>query len=471
MKKTLILALCAMMLAMLALGGCSLKGGSDNDKQDAGTANIDRSSVVVKVGNTDVTYAEYERMFNIYLAYYRNWEYDPTADEAALAEFQDFIISLLVDPEVIRNKATELGFDKLDAEGQAEFDKYVADTVEEMKTYFSDLAKEQIASGQSTLDQAALEEDLFSEYMESTLPGATYEEYIALVKSDAELDFYIEKVRDHVFSAVAVTEEDILAKYNEALQSAKTAYADNPEDYLIAQEAADSNETTPVLYVPEGYSRIMHIVISSEEALPEDYSLKQAEIEELTFEYGKLALEDAEANSARLAEISARVSALKQECETMLKTQFAEQEQKAKEAYAKLEGGAKFADVMKEYTVSPEFTDYPAFMEKGKLISRYEDGSLWSDAVREQFYKLSPGRYSEVFLDENGYNIIYYVADETPGERSFESVKATLQAEATAEDQEAAWNEQLELWKSLITVEYNEELIRSMKGTIATTLG
>lgn len=464
MKKTLTLALCAMMLVMIVLSGCSLKDNTA-DPDDTAAAEIDRSLVIAKVGNTEITYAEYERMFNIYLSYYKNWDYDPTSTEDSLAEFQDYVISLMVKPEVIRNKATDLGLDKLDAAGQAEFDKYVAETIADMETYFEDMAKEQIASGQSTLDQATLADNLFKEYMESTLPGATYEEYMAQVKADAELDFYIQKVKDQIYSTVAVTEADILSQYNEALQTAKTTYSQNPENYLMDQEMTETNETTPILYVPEGYSRIMHIVVSPETELPEDYSLKSSEIEELTYEYGKLALQDAAANADKLTEISEKVKVLKQECDEMLKTHTAAQKLIAQEAYAKLQGGQSFAEVMKEYTVSADFTDYPVFMEKGKLISDYEDGSLWSDAVKAQFKKLSAGEYSEVFLDENGYNIIYYAADETSGERSYESVKSTLQADAKAADQEKAWNEQLELWESQITVEYNTELIRSMKGT------
>ena len=83
---------------------------------------------------------------------------------------------------------------------------------------------------------------------------------------------------------------------------------------------------------------------------------------------------------------------------------------KIDKAFAELEGGADFAQVMLKYTEneyvagSDSYGGCETFRTKGQLISTKHSSSKgdWSSTVKEIYSLLKPGEYSDVFTDTDG---------------------------------------------------------------------
>jgi hypothetical protein len=154
--------------------------------------------------------------------------------------------------------------------------------------------------------------------------------------------------------------------------------------------------------------------------LPDDYEQKMTDMSTLQEEYGKLSFEDATTgssnNAARMAEILTEYAALKAETDAAHVEYARTAKEKIDAAYAELQAGTPFADVLVKYTENTKFTETETFRQNGALM--YSEGSDWSNAVIEAFKSLSVGSFSTVFEDDDGFHILYYVSDEIPGARA-----------------------------------------------------
>lgn len=259
---------------------------------------------------------------------------------------------------------------------------------------------------------------------------------------------------------VTVSDEEIKSWYDENLKTQQEAYDKNPENYKADKEAEELYGGDPVLYVPEGYSRVLHILITPEDAISDEYSEKFSEMENLKSEYGELAftvnVEGGE-GADRLSEIKTEYNKLKADADKIKDEYLAPSVEKAKEAYAKLQAGEEFSKVAKEYSPDTEGN------ENGLLISVKHSGSYdWSKEVKDAFAKIKQGEYTEAVKDDEGVHILYYLSDEPAGEVGLDSVKDKIKEILMIDVQEDEWNQILETWKNDESVHLNEELVRSV---------
>lgn len=91
---------------------------------------------------------------------------------------------------------------------------------------------------------------------------------------------------------------------------------------------------------------------------------------------------------------------------------------KIDKAFAELEGGADFAQVMLKYTEneyvagSDSYGGCETFRTKGQLISTKHSSSKgdWSSTVKEIYSLLKPGEYSDVFTTRTAACISFTAA-------------------------------------------------------------
>ena len=191
---------------------------------------------------------------------------------------------------------------------------------------------------------------------------------------------------------------------------------------------------------------MLHILITPEDAISDEYSEKFSEMEDLKSEYGELAftvnVEGGE-GADRLSEIKTEYNKLKADADKIKDEHLAPSVEKAKEAYAKLQAGEEFSKVAKEYSPIPRGN------ENGLLISVKHSGSYdWSKEVKDAFAKIKQGEYTEPVKDDEGVHILYYLSDEPAGEVGLDSVKDKIKEILMIDVQEDEWNQMLETWKN-----------------------
>ncbi len=459
MKKTLALLLAAT-LSIGLLAGCSLTdegaptvSASPDASPSASPADVDANAAVVTIdGETAVTWSEFKNTFDYYTYIYSTYMGSSiTAKE---------VVNLMISDKLIARQAKISGFtDTLTEEQKTELQTLLDEQLESLNNEYRALAEEEAAEDVEARFKEMIAEDVTNYYGKEM----TYDEYIALYKSNLT-DQYISGIyKEHVLASVTVEDSAVQAWYDENLPTQQSEYTETPASYELAQVSFDygSEGAVPALYVPEGYSRVMDILVMPTGTLADDYDEKLTKQDELKAEYGTLAFEDAlsgkKENAARLAEILTEYNALKAETDAMFETYMAEAKTKIEQAYAELQGGASFAEVMKKYTENADFIDSAIHAEKGMLIGA--ESTSWSNAVLEAFQGLTVGAYSTVFVDDDGYHILYYVADETPGARSFADMSDSIKAVVLATAQETEWNTLMESWTAGDGIVIDQELL------------
>lgn len=454
MKKIFAAAL-ALVLA-LSMAGC----GTAPSSGEGDTEVIDSGEAVATVGDREVTFEEYKELFDAYAQYYAMMGYDISTDEEATKELQDGVIDALVVNEIIAYQAAQAGYDKLSDEKLAELEEQVAEEMDSIVEEYRQQAESDAEEDSSVNVEERIAEYIADEAEAYTGERMTEEEYGQWILESITESAVGDALREAMLKDVAVSDASIQSWYDENLNSQQESYDANPENYKADKEAEELYGGDPVLYVPEGYSRVLHILITPEDAIPEEYDEKLSEMEELKSEYGELAfavnVEGGE-GAERLGEIKAEYNRLKAEADKIKDEYFAPAAAKAKEAYDKLQSGEEFSKVAEEY--SP----YTEGNENGLLISVKYSGSYdWSDEVKDAFARIKQGEYTEAVQDDEGVHILYYLSDEPAGEVGLESVRDKIDELLLVEVQEDEWNQVLETWKNDESVSLNEELVRSV---------
>lgn len=450
-----IIRIAAVFVAILcfaaAVTGCRL---------DDGSAKPDDGTVIATVGDKTLTYGEFAAAFEMYKVMWENYGYNMTGTREDLETFQDSILDMLVGTLAVIHHGEELGILDLNEEQQAELQKKVDDEITYIYDYYTDIAEEEGAE-----DIDARVEQLIAEEAEYYAAGMTVEEYLDYIEKSVKESYFTEIVKDAMLADFEVTDADVEEWYNKAVEDEKSVYDEDPGAFKDSMEYYEIYGGEPVTYVPEGYSRVMHILVTFGETTDE-YEELEKKMEELALEYGRLSLEDMAAgtdgNAARLAEIAAEYNGFADEYAQMQDELFGEAKAKIEAAYAELEGGKAFADVMKEYTEDADFTSYDIFMEKGMLISENESYVDWSDSIKEKFFALSVGEYSEIFRDDDGYHILYYFADEKPGAVAVDSIREAIIESLGNVLRDEEWAAITEAWLDDDSVVIYRELIRQI---------
>ncbi len=447
--KSLVAAVMALAFTA-SLFGCSLV--SVNEEKN-------RAQVVAKVGDISITKGEYMDTFDYYLYMYQMYGQDPTTSADGLKSFQDLIMDAVVSTKVTEYQAKKQGYTNLTAEQLAEVDEGVQSDLDYYKQTAQTQAEGELAEDPS-IDVETRKTELFNQMIEQQYGEKLTEAQLKTKLAEERTNSIAMTAMQEAFNAgITVTDEEVQSAFDQQLTSDKTSLTADPSSYKARQESFERSGAgaTPPLYAPEGYIRFKHISILSEEAIGTEYTELQTLMQDLSDELAKLTLEDETANAARIAEIKSEYAAKKAEAQSMRDTLFAPVKAKIEEAYAKLQGGASFDDVMKEYTQDADFkasadatTENP-FLTTGALLSKATQD--YSDAVRDAALKLTtPGSYSDIIVDDEGYHIVQLVGTEPAGERKLADYQEQFKASVLSAKQEDEWYTLIEEWTKDTTI-------------------
>lgn len=373
-------------------------------------------TVLAEVNGIQITRSEVEE----YLLYYYSYGYiDDYADYSGM-------VDMLIDYYLELQMLTDLGFfnfteeeeDALRAEALNEKEAFVEEYIAYFLSEDSEEAREELRK-QAMEYYEGYEENIYS----GLLNQAAYDDWYASVAGNA------------------VTDEDVLAAFNSYVEEDKAAYAEDIAAYEI-----DYYYGYRQFYMPEGYRRILRVLIEADDTLTEAFLQAQAAWEET--------LDDNNDPTEGTAEAASNLERARQDLLGSVK-------EKTDAVYAALEGGASFPEVIALYGEDAFMTVEYGGLEEGYPVHRESimyDSSFVSAAFGDDMVK--PGDYSAPAAGSDGVSILYYMSDIPSGaveltDELFTDIREYLESMA-AEDVLA---QQLEEYRNNSSIVINTKAI------------
>ena len=483
-KKALsVLIAVALTLSFAACAGknansaSSSNATSSNATASDAAADPSRDEIAVKVGDEyTITKGEimdeYNYMVSMYSAYGMS---APTAD-ADVEAMQDSVISTLVADKIQLYEAKLMNI-VLSDEKKAEVEKQVEDQM----TYYTDSFRAQ-AQSEGATDVEARTKEIFQEQLDSAgmeMDVDGFRAYMADQYTNAALK---EALKAEVTKDITATDEEVQTYYNDLLKSQKDSYTTTPADFGAAAEDYQKNGGDPMLYTPEGYVRVRSISISPKGEVSADYTTMKDELTTLEAQYGAAALaaladkytaqgaaatdtginvtvNDIEGGAAIISDYLTKKAAADALYEAFIK----DAREKADEAYAALEAGTSFEDVLKQYGEDTMYTDYPTFVDTGLLMYIGGEDTTWNAELVKAIGLLKDGEHTAVIKVDDVFYILQLVGTESAGELSLTDSHDAVKAAAIAKSADTAWNTQLETWQNdKKIVMYFEDIYRAI---------
>lgn len=410
MRKWLSLLLILSLVTMLT--ACS--GGSTNNKD---------SDVLAEVGNTKITRAEADVVLDFMLKTLRSaYGMDITATDI-IARAKAMALTFMAENTALEQKLDALGVGLTDADR--------AQIKENAQASYDEAVKTCMEAYGMTEEEAAevLEEDGFS---------------LVMIEFYARREMVDAKLREATPLNVQVTDEDVVTRFDEAVEEAMQKYTASPGEY-----SRDALELEYVPYRPEGYRNIQNLLIGFPEDINAQLDEKRAEAYDIS--YGQAMLQndlytyqdqmtddEIATYTAKLEELDADMVRVMGEIDA-LATQGQEQiRAKAEEVLALCQApGASFEALMTEYSVDPVIgtplatVGYPVGAESETYVPTFTEAAMALQSV---------GDISGLVPTAYGWHILKYASDIKPGPVPLDEVREAITSELMAEKEEEAYN-------------------------------
>lgn len=480
MKKGI--ALIAMLLAAaLMLSGCNLIGYD---------AELDGAQAVAKVGDTEITKAEWAD-YRDYLVEYEQqymqqyYGFTLPVDEASMASYGELALEQLIESVVVEDKMEELGYLELTEEENAEVEEYATsmtdlykmliryqnypdlETVEEEQERLAAEAAEATPSepqeAVATITDAMLDEMLTNDL--NTI-GYTHDYFVRTQTMSKQS----EKLKAYTYEGVTVTDAQVKDEFDSRVASQKESYDANPASYAYAEQNGSD-----LYYMPAGYRGVKNLLIQlSDEKQDEIKQLNSSltaaknllssgndDLEELkaqdTAEFDEEALaaynEQIAALEEQVASAQTTIDETQAKIDETTEAAFAEILPLAQEVLAKAQAGEDFDALIETYGEDAGMNAEPN-KSRGYLVC---DGlSIYEQSFQDAAMALeNVGDVSaELVKTSYGYHILQYASELAGGEVEYtEEIKTSIYDEMLKEAQDAAYEAAVTQWVSEAKVE------------------
>ncbi len=454
--KTKFLKLSALVLAigmLMSAAACQLQDNGADVQTDAS-----REDVAVSIGGTHtITKGEVEDAYNNMVAQYQYYGMSAPTAEADIETMQDAVVDMLTSEEMQVFQAEQMGI-TVDQEMLSQIEADTEDEMMELTQMFRSQAEAEGAA-----DVAARTVEIFNEQLIAAGLDMDVDGYRAYVREQIEIEALVNALKEKVKGEVTVSEEEAKAYYDDLLTTQKETYDADAAAYLEDQENYEKFGGDPIVVIPEGYIRVKSITIAPQEEISEDYATLESELTALEAEFGSLSLNNPGQNAARIGQIRTEYAGKRAEADKLYDEYTAAAKEKAGKAYAALQGGASFDEVLAEYGEDDVYTTYPVFATEGLLMLKGETTSTWPQEVVEAVDKLEAGAYTPLIQVGDMFYIAQLVGDEQVGEIAYEDVQEEMERLAAETKAEDHWNEQLDGWvNNAELVTRNTETYRSI---------
>lgn len=241
---------------------------------------------------------------------------------------------------------------------------------------------------------------------------------------------------------ITVTDDEILAAFNEAVEEDKANYEGN----VFMYEFYTSYYGQSSVYVPEGYRGILHILLDVDDGLLNNYTTlvaaKEEQDEAATADESaeeEAAEEDAAEEAAAEATEAPAEPVTDEQIEAARKAILDSVQPTVDEIMTKFNAGTSFQDLIAEYNTDPGMQN-PATLAEGYKV--HADSFIWdSDFTAGSMALKNVGDVSEPVLSSFGVHILYYLRDIPAGAVEFtDELKAQYRETALTDKQNDAYN-------------------------------
>ena len=393
--------------------------------------------VLVSVNGYEIR--ESDPTVQFFINYYLKQVGEP--DEETRQLIRQYALDNTIAYRVIAQKLEEAGKMPTDADFAAEKERMKAQWEEIVTNLMSEQAG--VGTDASEEDRAAARADVLS-YIETNF-GYTEESYI----EEGVFSMPYERARELTGTGDPVTDDQVLAYFQELVEEDKESMSDIfTYEYYTQYMGYDS------LYVPEGYRGISHILLDADPELMEawqDLQVRLEDAQEAEEETDTASDEaDAEATPAGTEEPVTQdmVDAAK-------KAVLDSVQSTVDEIKAKLEAGADFEELIKEYGTDPGMEDdtaraegYPVHKESIIYDPAFTSGAAALEKV---------GDISEPVVSSMGVHILHYLRDIPGGAAELtDEMKAEIREVLEGDNADTAFNEGIEKWIAEAAVEWTE---------------
>ena len=435
--------LCAM-LAALVMVLCTVSALAENAEADP---------VLVTVNGEEVR--ESTRLVQSWKNYLM-LQAGADADEETKTLVNQYAMEYAIEFIVAKQKLDELGLgytqeelDAATAEAQLSWDAAVAEIEASEFGIGADATDEEKAAGKADAEAYILEN---YGYTESTF------------LSEAELNLIYTRTEAHATEGLEITDEEIETYFNslveedrQMLRSAAESLGApegeaTEEDILKAMASVYETYTQygySLLYTPEGYRGITHILLPVEQELLDAWMKLQASLEE---QNGG----SAEATDGEEAAPETTEEPVTQEMVDAAKQAILDSvQEKVNEITAKLAEGASFEDLIAEYGTDPGMQDaerlasgYPVHAGSMRYDSNFASAAMALQNI---------GDVSEPVVSQFGVHLLHYLKDIPGGAVEFtDDVKAAMKEQLIEQKTTAAYSDLVESWMDEAEIVWTE---------------
>ncbi len=407
MNKRILALLGVIMAVLMLFGACAVKETEETATASA-SPEATENPVVVEVNGESIYYDEYYTLYASACAQYGVSEDDETNG----SYIRSMIIDSLVNEKIMTQKLTENGYMDLTDEQLAEAEeKAQTDLNSYIDYYYGSEIKSSLGEGYT--------EEQYQEakvpYQDKVLTGMGY------TKDDFAGAYKLQIAEDAAKKAlvgdILPTDEEVQAKYDEEVASAKESMDADPKQY----ESAVSGGAT-AYYVPEGVRTVRQVLIK----IDDDTSGAISVLREQGYE-DQIAL--------------------------LLEKALADIKGEADDVLSKLKSGSiTFDEAITTYNDDPGMpeTGYPVVEGSTTYVESFTTGAMGLKTI---------GEFTDLVTSDYGYHIIEYFSDVPAGAVSFDSVKDGIYDSLVATMQGEAWQKIIDEWtESSNVVKYEENM-------------
>nr|MBR4282011.1 peptidylprolyl isomerase [Clostridia bacterium] len=415
----------------------------------AATTEGNPDDVLVTIGTETITRAEYESYLATLSSYYNNYGYDVT-DPSISVMLKQFALQTGLEYAVMDLKVAELGLSLTEDENAAA----IADAKTQWEAVVADGLNYYGITEESTEEEKASTTVTVLAELESM--GYTEETY----QADAIKYAAYDKLHAEITKDIIVTEDDVIAHFNDLVETDKAIYENDAAAYEQAQYMNQmyimygmEDYATPIYYKPAGYRLVTHILLEADEALLTAYSELQASYEEQqnTIEEG--------------GEVTGELVTA-EEVENARLAILANVQPKVDEINQKLAEGKTFAELIPEYTTDPGMKDELAIAQGYEV---HMDSVNWVIPFRDQAFTVNNiGDVTAPVVTDYGVHILQYTGDVPSGAVELTAeMKASLQETLLQNAKDTAYYNEIDKWMAAADATYSAEAQAIMDAAAA----
>lgn len=249
----------------------------------------------------------------------------------------------------------------------------------------------------------------------------------------------------HYGADIAVSEDEILERYDALIEEQKETYASNPSQYTT-----DFFNDEMIVVRPEGYRYIKNIVIEMPDDIMTQLEAKDSELYDVMYYlyYIETEINAGELEESRKTELETQKASLQadydrlnQEISTLMNTGLDQIRSKAEEVLALCKAeGADFDAIMQEYSADKPTGDlltkgYPVSADTTSYVASFTEASMALQNI---------GDISELVESAYGFHILLYNGDIASGVIPLDELKAEISDLLLTEKQQEALSQAIQ---------------------------